>query len=144
MLISTRAKFLFLFLGLLLAVVIDLALGLLPGFSQWKVDATSASQILGDVAKISGTMLALFTTVILFFAREREYRRVLRETFTLSLFFVMYTFFVGLIFLPFWIILNIGSETILFSSIMGVFMLLFVVLCMLALFIVLVYVELEN
>jgi hypothetical protein len=141
--LSTRRKLFVLFLGMSLAAVTDFALTFVPGFSEWSINATSARQILGDIAKISGTMLALFTTVLLFFAREKEYRRVLRETFTLSLFVLMYAFLVGLIFMPFWTILNLESETILVSSFFGVFLLLFVVLCMLALFAVLVYVEFD-
>jgi hypothetical protein len=142
--VSTRRKLFILFLGMLLGVVTNFALMFVPGFLEWRIDATSARQILGDVAKISGTMLALFTTVLLFFAREKDYRRVLREAFTLSLFLLMYAFLVGLIFIPFWIILNLESETILVSSFFGVFSLLFTVLCMLALFIVLVYVKFDE
>jgi hypothetical protein len=96
--------------GLLSGVGISLILATIT--SDILIDPASARQILGDIAKISGTMLALFTTFILFVMKDRPH--LLKSVIPLGLFTATYSMFAFMMILCFVEILRIGDTQVSF------------------------------
>jgi len=125
------------------AVIIVFLAGILLYFiiasltKGWLIEPTSARQILSDTAKISGTILAIFTTFTFFLMRERK--DLLRETFTVSLFALSYGVYVLVMLWSLFGMLRIGSQQVEFYTISFVFIALPIALLLTALLIVLTF-----
>jgi len=139
-LLSRRVKFVLFITGLIAGGIIE-AVIIMPS-DTWLVDAASARQALSDIAKISGTILALFTTFIIFLLKD--YLHIVRKYLSLSFFLLNYSIFVLLIILSFVEILRIGSEKVPFSQIAHVFALFFIALYIMAFLVTMAFVEITS
>ena len=116
----TKTDLIFLLFMAMLLVELFGGIYLLDSLGRgWLIEPENARQILSDIAKISGTILAIFTAFTFFMLREHlEFFKNVKQFVS---FMGLYFSLTGLIFLCFYNILKIGSEPIDFSEISAVF-----------------------